>query len=458
MLKGTLGCLLLIACLAASGGDSWGWSSQRDAVCQGSCGGGCGPCGSGGNRNSGPSAQDLREQAADEIDDQGRAAMANGDYEQALAYFEEAYQRSELERYAKYYRRDIAWAKGAIANRNGVAAADRKDFAAALAFFQQAADFVPDAEGYQKQVAWAKGAILDEQAYQANASGDYKKAAKLYREAVETLPDPPADYRKFVEEYQKKASRQDKITRTLSHIAETVEARPVKSAAGLDFACGDESHCQQQTGSSGLDFNDVITDQEGPRKTGLFGTTSNPLHPDLGAAAAPGIDVRSNREHLSSDAKSGADAQKAGKPEDAKGLAGSGFDDKSSRAPDAIAIEKSVVQTPAATDLRSHIPVALRQDAEINSALVWYEKLERSQAANTVEIGEVRKQIAAPGAGDSVVLKARLAELENRNRQQQVDEEKITTQLKKRVFDLKMTWIETPQPGKEGAPSAQPAK
>ena len=272
------------------------------------------------------------------------------------------------------------------------------------------------------------------------------------------MPDPPAEYRKFVEEYQKNAARQDRITRTLSHIANTVEARPAPSTAGLEFGCGEGAHCPQQAGASGLDFNDGITEKGGTRKGGIFGTTSNPAHPDLGSAPAPGIEVQSNREHLSSDSKSGADAKQAGNPEDAKGLAGSGFDAKPSRTPDPITVEKTVGQTPAAMDLRSHIPDGLRQNTEINAALAWYDKLEKSQADTAREIGEIQKQITAIGAGDTVVQKARLAELENQNRQQQLDQGKIAQQIKKRVLDLQMVWIEMPQPSKEGAESAQPAQ
>ena len=43
--------------------------------------------------------------------------MKSGNYEQALAYFQQAYDLSQLERNAKYYRKDIAWAKGAISSQ-----------------------------------------------------------------------------------------------------------------------------------------------------------------------------------------------------------------------------------------------------------------------------------------------------------------------------------------------------
>ncbi len=79
MFKKTLGWLVVIAVLMlVPMGESWA-GSQRDAVCQGSCGGGCGPCPTGGNSgggyNSGGSSYDYEaERRAQEQAEAARRA------------------------------------------------------------------------------------------------------------------------------------------------------------------------------------------------------------------------------------------------------------------------------------------------------------------------------------------------------------------------------------------------
>lgn len=74
--------------------NAWaGW--QRDMVCQGSCGAGCGPCPTTGQRAqqrppSGPSAEEIAESQAEGLHKQGVAAYNNGDYATALRLLEEA--------------------------------------------------------------------------------------------------------------------------------------------------------------------------------------------------------------------------------------------------------------------------------------------------------------------------------------------------------------------------------
>ena len=164
--------------------------------------------------------------------------------------------------------------------------------------------------------------------------------------------------------------------------------------------------------------------------------------------------MQTNLEHLSSDAKSGEDAKKARTPEEAKSLAGCGFDGVPCREPDHIEVVKIVGQTPAAVELSSHIPESLRQDDEIKKALAWYDKLEKGRAGNARELAELQSRITS-GTGDTVVLKARKAEVEFESQKQLADQASAKKQLGKRVLDLKMSWIETPQPG-EAAPESAP--
>jgi len=130
-----------------------------------------------------------REDQANSIDDQGRACMANGDYESALAYFQQAYDLSEFERFAKYYRADIARAKGAIASRNGSRAAETGDYQAAIRDFEEAVSLQPKVKGYRKQIAWAKGELESKQGDDAYRSGDLATALAHYKNAEKFWPD-----------------------------------------------------------------------------------------------------------------------------------------------------------------------------------------------------------------------------------------------------------------------------
>jgi hypothetical protein len=444
-----LGSLLISAAPCRAG-------AQRDAVCGGGCGGGCGPCsgsGRGNSRDAGPSADDLREEAADQIDDLGRAAMARGDYEQALEYFNQAYDQSQQERHAKYYRNDKAWARGAIANRNGSAAADRGDFATALSFFEEALRQVPDAKEYQEQVAWVKGAIFDEQAKSARSKGDSRTALKFYRLALETLPHPSPEYRKYVEDLEKKVERQDEIAKVFDHLAAASnDYRAAKSASDLAFTAT-EAGTETTPGSSALDF----MPEEGAAQTGAgkgtFGTTIAAAHPDLGGAPITPKTVSTNVELLSSVSKSGQDAKNARSIEEAKAKAGCGFDGAPCREPDHIEFVKTAVQTPASMELLSHIPEGARKDEALLKDLAWYDNFEKIQAGKALEIAQLQNQIAS-GKGDTAVLTARKAGLEFENRQVQADQAKAKDRIRKRVRDLSMAWIETPQQtGPAGAPA-----
>jgi hypothetical protein len=78
-------------------GNSWA-GSQRDAVCQGSCGGGCGPCAGNNSAPAGPTQEELKKQseakdlqeAADDAEDKGDSAYKKGDFAGAVKYFNES--------------------------------------------------------------------------------------------------------------------------------------------------------------------------------------------------------------------------------------------------------------------------------------------------------------------------------------------------------------------------------
>ena len=132
--------------------------------------------------------QPTVEDQANSIDDQGRACMDRGDYEGALACFQQAYDLSQLERYAKYYRADIALAKASIASRNGNRAAKAGNYQEALRCFVEAAGYEPGWKGYQQEIEWAKGLMESQQGDAAYQQGDLATALAHYRKAEQLSP------------------------------------------------------------------------------------------------------------------------------------------------------------------------------------------------------------------------------------------------------------------------------
>jgi len=198
------------------------------------------------NNNPQRRQSDPREDQANSIDDQGRACMENGDYESALAYFQQAYDLSQLERFAKYYRADIAWAKGCIASQNGSRAAKSGDYRTAIRYFEEAGSLQPKVKGYKKQIAWAKGELEAQQGDEASRNGDRATALAHYKRAEQLWPDDV--YRTVIarvsqevkdEKARKKqdeeavARIQDSIQRVAGELASTV---PKEGSSTLDFA------------------------------------------------------------------------------------------------------------------------------------------------------------------------------------------------------------------------------
>ena len=198
------------------------------------------------NNNPQRRQSDPREDQANSIDDQGRACMENGDYESALAYFQQAYDLSQLERFAKYYRADIAWAKGCIASQNGSRAAKSGDYRTAIRYFEEAGSLQPKVKGYKKQIAWAKGELEAQQGDEASRNGDRATALAHYKRAEQLWPDDV--YRTVIarvsqevkdEKARKKqdeaavAKIQDSIQRVAGELAST---DPKEGSSTLDFA------------------------------------------------------------------------------------------------------------------------------------------------------------------------------------------------------------------------------
>jgi tetratricopeptide (TPR) repeat protein len=133
-------CATLMAVLFVLSAPSWA-QSQRDAVCQGSCGGGCGPCSS---PSPGRVEREPRGPTQAEIADQAKRERAAAIFNSAIAAWDRqdyATARSFFSQYLELYpknevvRNNVALADNAL----GVDAYNRGDYVSALALFQNAA-------------------------------------------------------------------------------------------------------------------------------------------------------------------------------------------------------------------------------------------------------------------------------------------------------------------------------
>lgn len=415
---GLLGCLLVA-------GNSWaGW--QRDAVCQGSCGGACGPCAPTYDR------QDRAESAYDrKVDEYNRlmhgahAAANAGDPaeavrlgRQALAVLDDDGLRQNVTIWES--RIFLDQARRATNMEEKITLVRR-----ALAIY----DFKEGREWLKEAEAGVEGMNLNEQGWSAFNSGNYALAESLFTQAQQIDPNPT--YAKNVRLAAAKKNMKQKV----SNLSESILQKEAAATAT----------------TSDLDFIPTVTADESTRSnTGAFGTTSNPSDPGLSERAAkPVVKVDSVAEELSSIAKSSEDAAKASNREEKKELSNCGFDGALCRDPEPVAPPPTPPSAlSAVAELATHIPEGAQNDPAIANSLAWFEKLETRQAETQHKIDEIQAQIDS-GAGDSAVLKARSATLANELKQNLTDQVEVKEQVKKRLIDLSLEWNEDPQPAQE---------
>jgi len=167
--------------------------------------------GGGGGSNYRPApepAWEQNEDAAREINNQGAAYFNKGDYEEALKYYQEAYDTSQYEKYAKVYRHNIAVAKKFIAlnavNQQAVEAWNKQDYREALRLFEEQQK-IYDGPNVREDIADTKARVAWSE---ATTAADYRKAIKM-RPNIFT-----PECIRYVEglEANEKQQRQDKIT------------------------------------------------------------------------------------------------------------------------------------------------------------------------------------------------------------------------------------------------------
>ena len=213
-------CAMAVATLFVLSSPLWG-QSQKDQVCQGGYGGGCGTAPSRRNEPRQPSARDLEVErhnqgihaynAAVDAYRRGDYATALDLYQQALAILPRdrdclaaiprtrgmmAYKKGDYATALDYYQqalavlpRDryllsaVASIHGMMAAQQGEAAWNRKDIAAALAFYQQAFAYYPDSR-WRDNIAIAQKALRQE--------ADDKDATTKIQGIVDSFPKPDA--------------------------------------------------------------------------------------------------------------------------------------------------------------------------------------------------------------------------------------------------------------------------
>ncbi len=421
--------------------------AQRCAVVD--CSGG----NSGSRGNNGNSAFVQRIDQYEGIINQARAQANEGNWAEAIRIERVAISSVEDDWFFRWTASiDLDWARnnikrweGRIANDQAKAAKANGDYVLALKFFKQALELFPDPGSEYRQFVenfelFVEAHNLNEQGRSALKSGDNVKAARLFAQAQKKYPDPA--YAENLGLVNKQMEMQQGLSRLINTIKQT-QTTPTATASGLDFmpagsATPENSH---NAPKSGLDFIPAGNVAMGSTGSGTFGIKSNPSNPDLGTSGpTQAVTVRSELEHLSSSVKSAQDANAANNIEEKKNLADCGFSNAACRTPDPITIPKSIVQTPAATELAAHVPEGAKDDVQINNSLAWFNKLEMHKAETNLVLADIQKKI--DGGDRDTSLNNKKATLVNALNQNTADQAKVKDQIKERLVDRGLKWNE----------------
>jgi len=427
--------------------------SQRDAVCQGDCGGACGPCPSSGGGGGGwfaPRAPSPPKPTAAEIADQKSGAL----------------------------------------NDQGLAASERKDWAAAEGYFRKALKLAPSDHAVLRNLA----ITLAHEGEEAYTKGDYTASLSILQESMTYDPVDDTSHHVIVDDLAAAQASVDSaktevVREEQQEIHDKLSADDMKdSLSRMVNSLSSESRSSAgvgkpdntSTGSEGLAFTDaapslkdaVADTSSDPTKspesapkssgsrapaktgggTGIFGTTSNPTNPGLDFSAAPPVSaVKSATDQLTSAAGSGAAAKAGGISNEAAATeANCAFNTEACAKPTSVPINKSAAQTPGATELATHILPAARIDISIQQSMAYYEKLDGKRLDAQTKLAAVQQQINT-GSGDSTVLDAQKATLKNDLTHYEADQATTQEQIKKRLVEINLPWSESPAPATAGA-------
>lgn len=250
----------------------WG-QSQRDQVCQGGYGGGCGTAPSRREPRQ-PSARDLevdRHNQGIHTYNAAVEAYRNGDYATALDLYQQA---------LAILPRDKD-CLAAIPRTRGLMAYKKGDYATALDYYQQALAFLPGNRYLLNAVASTHGMIAAQQGDAAWNRKDIAAALAFYKQAFAYYPYDP--WRDNIANAQKALDDKDATTKIQGIVD--------------NFSKQDA----QISKASNLSFDDFSGSAPGDTKKGQFGTkVSDPKL--VGAATGPakvGTDTKASDQLLS---------------------------------------------------------------------------------------------------------------------------------------------------------------
>lgn len=264
---------ILFVFASASASPVWG-QSQKDQVCQGGYGGGCGTAPSRRNEPRQPTARDLEVERHNQGIHAYNAAVGayrKGDYATALDLYQQALAILPRDR-------DCL---AAVPRTRGLMAYKKGDYATALDYYQQALAFLPHDRYLLNSVAEIHGMIAAKQGEAAWNRKDIAAALAFYQQAYAYYPDNT--WRDNIAIARKALDDKDATTK----IQGIVDNFPKPAA---------------QTSKAGdLSFDDFGGSAPADTKKGLFGTNvSNPkLEGRATGPATPGTDTKPGDQLLS---------------------------------------------------------------------------------------------------------------------------------------------------------------
>ena len=262
---------MTVAMLFILSASVWG-QSQKDQVCQGGYGGGCGTAPSRRNEPRQPSARDLEIERHNQGIHTYNAALdayRRGDYATALDLYQQALAILPRDR-------DCL---AAIPRTRGVMAYKKGDYAAALDYYQQALAFQPRDKSLLNSVASIHGMMAAQQGDAAWNRKDFAAALAFYQQAFAYYPDNA--WRDNIANARRALDNQDATAKIQGVVNSFPKPDAKTSAAG------------------NLSFDDFGDSAPGGTKKGLFGTNISDPKIVERATGKVGTDTKAGDQLLS---------------------------------------------------------------------------------------------------------------------------------------------------------------
>lgn len=345
---------ILFVFASASASPVWG-QSQKDQVCQGGYGGGCGTAPSRREPRQ-PSARDLevdRHNQGIHIYNAAVEAYRNGDYATALDLYQQA---------LAILPRDKD-CLAAIPRTRGLMAYKKGDYATALDYYRQALAFLPGNRYLLNAIASTHGMIAAQQGDAAWNRKDIAAALAFYKQAFAYYPYDP--WRDNIANAQKALDDKNATTK----IQEIVDSFPKQDA--------------QISKTSNLSFDDFSGSAPGDTKKGQFGTkVSDPKL--VGAAKGPA--------KVGTDTKASDQLKSAAKTAEHDGDLTANYDKGTAVASGSLVFPRSGVDLSTYSDRARKDPHVISMLRELDSLQARRSQLER-------ERDELVKQRNVAGSG-----------------------------------------------------------